>query len=377
MAPRRRVLTYAGLFVLSAVAIGAAASGASSSARSPTVVRPVIGAPTTVPARAMAGKQFTVSFKVTRSDNGQPLTTGTMICDPSSAGKVITHAESFRAGIARLSFMIPTTATQIRVKVTIELGTQSATRITMFRVAQAPKPSVSIGDVSVAEGNAGTTTMSFPVTLSAASTLPVSVGYTTTDGTAVAPGDYTTASGTLAFKPGETTKTIAVSVVGDATVELNETLTVTISNPVNATIADATATGTITNDDVAPPATPGHFAGTIGNAQASLNFDIGADGRSMSNLVTGEIDESCDPNTYTFWFYGFHGSGPFPIAMDGSFTVSGSHTDPQLTWTLKFSGKFSGASASGILHVESSYVLSNGTQLNCTSGDQPWTASKV
>jgi len=126
-----------------------------------------------------------------------------------------------------------------------------------------------------------------------------------------------------------------------------------------------------------PAATPGHFAGTIGNAKASLAFDIGADGISMTNLATGEIDESCDPNTYTFWFDSFNGAGPYPVAIDGSFTITGSHTDPTLSYNMKLTGKVTGTTASGILHVDSSYVLKNGTQLNCSSGDQPWTAAKV
>jgi Calx-beta domain len=371
MTSLRRVLMYGGLFLLSIAAMSAAASAASSSARSSTVVRPVIGKPTTVPAQAMAGKRFTVSFKVTRSDNGKPLTTGTMISDPSSAAKVIAHAQSFRAGTARLSFIVPTTARQVRVKVTIKTGTTSATRVANYRVVQIPKPAVSIGDVSVAEGNSGSTTMSFPVTLSAPSTQPVSVGYSTTDGTAVAPGDYTTASGMLAFKPGETTKSIAVSVVGDTTVESDETLTVTISNPVNATIADATATGTITNDDVAA-ATPGHFAGTIGNARSPIAFDIGADGRTLSNWTTGELDMSCDPNNYTAYFPNINQPGPFSVAQDGSFTISGSNSNS----SIKFTGKVTGTTGAGIVHVEASFPV-GGSQVNCSSGDQPWTASKV
>lgn len=129
----------------------------------------------------------------------------------------------------------------------------------------------------------------------------------------------------------------------------------------------------------APPAAArGHFAGTIGNAQTSLAFDIGADGISMLNLATGEIDESCDSDRYTYHFDGFNGSGPYPVATDGSFLIGGSNTsDPTLSYSIKFTGKVTGTTASGILHVESSYLLSDGNRLNCTSGDQPWTAAKT
>jgi hypothetical protein len=100
------------------------------------VVKPVIGTPIVNPARAIAGKRMTVVFPVTRSDTGAPLTTGKMICDPSVSGKVIRHAESFKGGKARLSFLIPKSAKGklLKVKVTIKVGGQSVTKIASFRV---------------------------------------------------------------------------------------------------------------------------------------------------------------------------------------------------------------------------------------------------
>ncbi len=112
-----------------------------------------------------------------------------------------------------------------------------------------PPPSVSIGNTSKAEGNSGTSNLAFTVTLSKASTTPVTVNYATSNGTATAGQDYTAASGTITFAAGETSKTVNVAVAGDATVESDETLTVTLSSPSGAVIGTATATGTITNDD--------------------------------------------------------------------------------------------------------------------------------
>jgi hypothetical protein len=99
-------------------------------------VKPLIGTPATTPGRAVAGKKFSVSFPVTRSDNGKPLATGKMICDPSVQGKVIRHAESFRGGTARLTFTVPKSAKGklLKVKVTIRAGDKSTTRIATFRV---------------------------------------------------------------------------------------------------------------------------------------------------------------------------------------------------------------------------------------------------
>jgi hypothetical protein len=112
------------------------------------------------------------------------------------------------------------------------------------------QPSLSINDVSFAEGNSGTTNMIFTVTLSAASSLTVNVNYATANGTAtLADNDYQAASCTLTFNPGELTKTITVLVNGDQKFEPDETVLMNLTSPVNATISDNQGTGTILNDD--------------------------------------------------------------------------------------------------------------------------------
>jgi len=115
-----------------------------------------------------------------------------------------------------------------------------------------PQPSLSINDVSVTEGNSGTTTATFTVSLSAASGQTVSVNYATADGTANAGSDYVAASGTLTFAPGDTSKPVAITVNGDTTTEPDEIFVVNLSNPTNATIADNQGQGTIQNDDSPP-----------------------------------------------------------------------------------------------------------------------------
>src|SRR5581483_10997514 len=113
------------------------------------------------------------------------------------------------------------------------------------------------------EGNSGTTSFTFAVTLSAVSASTVTVDYATANGSATAPADYAATSGTLTFSPGQTAKQIVVAVTGDTTVETTETFTVALSNPTNATISGAgVGTGTITNDDALP-------AITIGNVTAN------------------------------------------------------------------------------------------------------------
>lgn len=117
-------------------------------------------------------------------------------------------------------------------------------------------PTVSIADVTLAEGASGTTTFSFVVGLSPASGRTVTVQYATADDTAKAGADYTAASGILTFAPGESTKTIPVAVLGDTVLEAGETFTVTLSNPANASLGVSRAIGVIANDDVAVACTP-------------------------------------------------------------------------------------------------------------------------
>ena len=113
-----------------------------------------------------------------------------------------------------------------------------------------PLPILSINDVSVTEGNSGTVNATFTVTRSGGTTGAVSVAWSTANGTAVAPGDYTAVASTqLQFNAGQTSKQVTVAVRGDTTTESNETFLVNLSNASGATIADGQGVGTILNDD--------------------------------------------------------------------------------------------------------------------------------
>ena len=103
--------------------------------------------------------------------------------------------------------------------------------------------------MELAEGNAGTTAFVFTVSLSEASASPVTVDFTTRDGTALAGSDYTATSGTLTFAPGEVTKQITVLVTGDTAVEEIEVFFVDLSNASGAGIGDAEGVGRILADD--------------------------------------------------------------------------------------------------------------------------------
>ncbi len=103
---------------------------------------------------------------------------------------------------------------------------------------------LSINNVSVVEPSSGNTNAVFTVTLSEASSQPVTVNYNTTDGVAVAGADYTAESGTLTFAPGTTSQTVSIPVLGGETVPANDTFSVNLSNPTGAAIAPNGGVGT-------------------------------------------------------------------------------------------------------------------------------------
>jgi hypothetical protein len=140
---------------------------------------------------------------------------------------------------------------------------------------QAGVPTLAINDVTVTEGTGGSTSASFGVTLSSASSQTVTVQYATLDGTATAPADYTAVSGTLTFAPGVTTQSIAVPIVTDAIPEPTQTFSVVLSNATNAAIADGSGTGTIVDDDA------GAITATF--QIASADDDVNEDGANFDS----------------------------------------------------------------------------------------------
>ena len=122
-------------------------------------------------------------------------------------------------------------------------------------------PAVSVAD---AAGDEDVGALEFAVTLSAASGIEVSASYATKDGTATAGGDYEAATGTLMFAPGEVSQTIRVAILDDALHEADEeTFEMTLARLANATAADVSATGTIRDNDLAPPAVAGDLPAAL------------------------------------------------------------------------------------------------------------------
>ncbi|MGH3371062.1 MAG: Calx-beta domain-containing protein, partial [Nocardioidaceae bacterium] len=144
-------------------------------------------------------------------------------------------------------------------------------------------PKLSINDVSIAE-NALPPTADFTVTLAGASAQPVTVAYTTVDGTAKNPADYTVASGVLTFTPGITTRHVLVPIVNEAVKELDENFTVKLSTATNAELADDIGLGTIQNDD-GPPAILTVSDPTVSEAAGTATFTVSLSGPVAQPVV--------------------------------------------------------------------------------------------
>jgi hypothetical protein len=154
-------------------------------------------------------------------------------------------------------------------------------------------PDLSINDISVTEGNSGTSAATFTITLSQASTQIVKVNYDTQDGTATAGGgDYIADSGIVTFNPGETSKTVTVSVIGDTVTEGNENFSVLLSGAFNANIADDTGVATIVDDDFPVDVSINDVSVTEGNSGTTFATFTVSLSRPSTQLVKVNFDTS-------------------------------------------------------------------------------------
>ena len=141
----------------------------------------------------------------------------------------------------------------------------------------------SIASVSANEGAAGTTAFTFTVTRSQTAA-PASVDYATADGSAMAGSDYAAVSGTLNFAANSAAQTFTVDVVGDALAETNETFAVMLSNPVNGTVGQGSATATIVDDDSVAGGVPDAIPTPALDARALLALLVLVGGISVGAL---------------------------------------------------------------------------------------------
>ena len=246
------------------------------------------------------------------------------------------------------------------------------------KVSGISPPAMSISDASVVEGNAGSATLAFQVTLSKASKTSASVDYATADGSASSPADYASTSGKLTFAPGETSKTINASVVGDLEIEQDETLTVTLSSAINATIAKGTANGAIRNDDTQVPVAQGQYRGATQNGDHV--FLTVLSNRMVTGFRVNNVTESCNGPIKLTGSINFS-DDVFSIRPDASFAAkgdwSGSDVQGDVEWTkwhAELDGKFVGNSVSGTLLIQEELKY-KGVPYQCSTPRLTWTAA--
>ena len=179
-------------------------------------------------------------------------------------------------------------------------------------------------DTTSSSGAESVSSANLAVILSAISSQTVTVGYSVTGGTATGSGtDYTLADGTLTFIAGDTSENITISsIVADAILESNETVTVTISSPTNATLGTNTIhTYTIINDDAA--------AVTIADVSGNENDGAITVTATLDNAVQGgfTVDVSTLDGTATT------GDSDYSAVTNQTLTFSGTASETQ-TFTI-------------------------------------------
>jgi hypothetical protein len=243
-------------------------------------------------------------------------------------------------------------------------GTEDGTQaVTLTLTDDDAAPGLSVADVSLAEGASGTSVMTFTVSLGAASGNTVTVDYATSDDTATAGSDYTAASGTLTFAPGETEQTVDVTVAGDAIVELDEAFTVTLSAPSNATISDSEATGTITNDDAATLsiADVTQAEGDAGASTFDFTVTLSAESDAAVDFTASTLDGTAEAGSD----YVALSAAPFTIAAGDTsatvqVTVSGdAGFEPGETFTVTLAGLAASGRDVSLADNEATGTISN------------------
>jgi hypothetical protein len=204
----------------------------------------------TVELSAASGLPVTVPFSVSG--------TATLDADYSISGSPLVIPAGQTTGTISISIIDDASYESSSESVAVTLGTPinatlgSPRAHTVLIQDNDPFPKVSFSTSTQSAGE-GTGAMTITVELSAPSSLGVTVPFSVT-GTAMGGGeDYTITASPLIIAAGQSSGTITVNMVNESILEGNETVTVTLNAPTNATLGSITThTATIVNDDVPP-----------------------------------------------------------------------------------------------------------------------------
>jgi hypothetical protein len=197
----------------------------------------------------------------------------------TSDGSATAAANDYVPAFGTLTFAPGTTVQTVPVTV----GTQLASAVTKFMALSISGAStggsvlratgtgtiggpttgyhqLEVGDVGLVRGTSGTNPLAFTVNLSPAAASTVTVHFSTQDNSAVAPGDYTSASGTLTFAAGQTSQTATINVVGNTTTFVDKNFLLNLSAATGATLERGQAFGEISNGNLQPVVSVGSVA---------------------------------------------------------------------------------------------------------------------
>jgi hypothetical protein len=278
----------------------------------------------TVTLSAASGLPITVTYATAGDTAAQPAdytaTAGTLSFDPGETEKTVTvtvSGDTIDEGASEQFFLNFSDVVNGQLPDTQAVGTITD---------DDDPPTLTLADPTVAEGDGGSTTAAFTVTLSNASSSAITVNYATADDTAVQPADYTATSGTLSFAPLETTKTISVTINGDTLDEgAAEQFFLNFSDVVNGQLPDTQAVGTITDDDDPPTLTLADTTvaeGDSGDITATFTVTLSAaSGLPITvNYATAD-DTAAQPADYT--------------ATAGTLSFDPGETEKTITVTVK------------------------------------------
>ncbi|MFO5473151.1 MAG: beta strand repeat-containing protein, partial [Dolichospermum sp.] len=230
---------------------------------------------------------LTVNYSIAGTANSSDYTGAT-----PGTGKTIT----FAAGSSTATLTIdPTADTIVESNETVALtlatgtgytiGTTTAVIGTITNDDLLPNLNLSANQ-TIVEGNTNPQNVTYTVTLSNASTQTITVQYATANGTAIAASDYTSTSGTLTFNPGVTSQVINIPILNDSLNEANETFTLNLASPINASLGTAkTATTTITDTLSASVTTT--LPGGVENLTLTGTTAINGTGNANNNVFQG------------------------------------------------------------------------------------------
>ncbi len=235
-----------------------------------------------------------------------------------------------------------------------------------------------VNDRALVEGDTGTKAAVFTISLSPTSSQTVTVDYATADDSALAGSDYLTASGTLSFFPGQPTKAITVSVIGDTDDEPDETFQVILSEPVGADLLDNLGLGTIIDNDGLPALSVADVdvdEGNAGTVDAYFSVTLSPSATQLVTVTYTTINDTAEAGVdYEFsggvlTFLPGETGQSITVPVNGDLVDEGLSEAFQVLLSNAGNANLADGMAAGIIHDDDIARVSLGSVITVTEGD--------